>query len=395
MNEYNTLKSLKNNLKNKVVTIRIDANVPIVNGIITDNSRLKEALPSIIFALNEGAKKVLLLSHFGRPKAGKHEKEFSLTQVKSEIEKLLEEEIDFAESFDYKILKSNKRVILFENLRYNDGEEKGSADLAQTLANLGDVYVNDAFSCAHRPHASISEIGKFTKVYAGFLMEKEIEAITAITNKSSGSIFTIVGGSKVSTKISLLKNLVKKTNYIFIAGGMANTFLHAKGIEVGASLCEKDYKDTALEILQEATKHGCKIILPADVVVAKKIERGAGSRVIQNTAVLQDDIIVDAGPFSVLEIIETLNKTDLFVWNGPLGIFEMPPFNTSTFFVARMVAKLTSAGKIKSIVGGGDTASAVLEAGLKSEMTYVSTAGGAFLEWLEGKKLPGIAVIQK
>jgi phosphoglycerate kinase len=390
MNIYRTLLDLKNKLHNKKVVIRIDANVPIVEGVITDDSRIKEALPSIKFILEEGASQVVILSHFGRPK--NQEKEFSLIQIQKHFEYLLGQSIEFCN--DFKNLP-NAKVILCENLRYYKEEEKGDENFAQILANLGDFYINDAFSCSHRAHASISVVEKFKPVYAGFLMTKEITNIELLLNSNNNKSLAIVGGSKVSTKINLLKNLIKKVDYLFVAGGMANTFLYAQGFNVGASLCEKDFKSIAIDILEEAQKVNCQIILPSDFIVCKKIEKSAPSRMIHCDQIQSDDIIVDAGTQSVNNLVNILKNCDTFVWNGPLGIFEIPPFEVSTFMLAREVANLTEKKLLKSIIGGGDTASAVLESGFKSQMTYISTAGGAFLEWLEGKILPGVSACIK
>jgi len=387
---YNEINDLQGKIKGKTVAIRIDANVPIVNGKITDDSRLVEALPSIKFLLQENVSRIFILSHFGRPKGAERKPEFSLIQIKERLEELLEQKIGFTSSFK---AETSEKIILCENLRYDAREEKGDESFAKELSEIADIYINDAFSCAHRPHASISVIGKFTKIYAGFLMLKEIQSIESILMKKEGKVLSIVGGSKVSTKIDLLKNLIHKMDYIFIAGGMANTFLYAKGLNVGASLCEKDFKEIALSILAEAEKSNCKIILPKDVIVCKKIQKSASSRMVLNTEVLSDDIIVDAGNLALEDLKNVLEECSLFVWNGPLGIFEISPFGTSTFAFARTVAKFTQDGKLKSIIGGGDTSSAILEAGLKEQMTYISTAGGAFLEWLEGKNLPGVMAV--
>jgi phosphoglycerate kinase len=387
MKKYRNISNLKGKLLGKTAVIRIDANVPIVEGQITDDTRLKEALPSIQFLLSEGVSRLVILSHFGRPKA--QEKEFSLLQLKPHIENLLQKEVIFCEDFTN---LPQSGVVLCENLRYNKEEERGGESFAKTLSSLGEFYINDAFSCSHRAHSSISIVAKFTKVYAGFLMTKEIESIESILGEKIGKTLAVVGGSKVSTKITLLENLIKKIDYIFIAGGMANTFLYAKGFNVGSSLCEKEFKETALKILSEAEKVGCKIILPTDVIVCKKITKFAPSKMVKINEVKEGDIIVDAGNNSINELKKVLLECKMFLWNGPLGVFEVSPFGVSTFVFAREVALATRQNGLKSIIGGGDTASAVLESGFKDEMTYSSTAGGAFLEWLEGKELPGVVV---
>lgn len=388
---YRRIEDLKDKLHGKSVALRIDANVPIVEGIITDDARLVEALPSIKFLLQHGASKLFILSHFGRPK--NHEKEFSLAQIREHLEKLIGERVEFAGSLA-EAHEAKGKIILVENLRYNPAEEKGGEELAKQLAGIADYYINDAFSCSHRAHASISVVGKFTKVYAGFLMMKEISNIEAILGEKQGSALAIVGGSKVSTKIDLLKNLIHRLEYIFIAGGMANTFLYAQGFNVGASLCERDFKEKALEILKEAESVGCKIILPKDVIVCKKIEKFASSKMVLVSEVRDGDIIVDAGNMALAEVSQALEQCKLFLWNGPLGVFEVPPFGVSTFALARDVAYKTAKGELTSIIGGGDTASAVLQSGFKNEMSFCSTAGGAFLEWLEGKELPGVLAVK-
>lgn len=390
MNNYKTIFEIGDAVKNKKVALRIDANVPIVNGKITDDSRIKESLPSINFLLKQGVGQIFILSHFGRPKT--RDQSTSLINIKPRLEELLKQEVEFCEIEEIENAKA--QVVLCENLRYNKGEEAGEEDFAKKLAQNVDFYVNDAFSCSHRPHASISVVAKFVPVYAGILMLKEIESIESIVSRETKNVFAIVGGSKVSTKLALLKNLAPKMKYIFISGGMANTFLHAKGFNIGASLCEKDLKESALEILKLASECKCQIILPEDVFVCQDIKNPLECHMVSVKDVRDEDIIVDAG-FETIKSIEVLLQTcDILTWNGPLGIFETPRFATSTFMLARIVAKLTKEGKIKSIIGGGDTGSAILEAGLKQDMTYVSTAGGAFLEWLEGKDLPGIEALK-
>lgn len=388
---YRKISDLAGKLRNKVVCLRIDANVPIVNGVITDDSRLAEAIPSISFLIKGGVSRIFILSHFGRPKPQVKNLEFSLMQIKPHFEKLVGEEIEFCESVE-NMPNAKLRIVLCENLRYSPGEENGDEEFAKSLVKYCDFYINDAFSCSHRAHASISSVVKFKDVYAGFAMLKEIASIESIVGAKTGKTLAVIGGSKISTKISLLKNLIQKMDYIFIAGAMANTFLYAQGHNIGASLCEKDLKEMALEILQ-AAEGQCEILLPTDVIVCKKLERSAPSRMVWVSEINDDEIIADAGLFSLLDLIKKLETCKLFLWNGPLGVFEISPFCVSTFMLARAVSKMTSEGKLQSIVGGGDTASAVLASGLKNQMTYVSTAGGAFLEWLEGKTLPGISAI--
>lgn len=395
---YRSILSLaKNDINGKTVVIRIDANVPIHDGKITDCMRLVEALPTIRYVLENGAKKVVLLSHFGRPKA--QETEFSLAQIVPTFSEILRDEmrdvedtsIEFYSDFD--ISKTASRVVMCENLRFNKGEEFGDENFAKQLAELGDIYINDAFSCSHRAHASISVVAKFAEIYAGLLMMKEIETIESILS-GNGKIFGVVGGAKVSTKLSLLTNLISKMKTIAITGGMANTFLYALGYNIGKSICEKGLKDEVITILESAKKEGCKILLPQNVVVSHEFKQFAKCRIANISDIKDDDIILDAGPDFVNEIADELIGHDIFVWNGPLGAFEIRPFNVATESLARIIAQKTQSGKIKSIIGGGDTASAVNESGLSDEMTHISTGGGAFLEWLEGKELPGISVVR-
>ena len=384
---YKTIKDIENALNGKTSVLRVDLNVPIKDGKITDSKRLIETLPTIKLLLSCNSKKIILLSHFGRPK--NQEQDLSLCNIVNEYQNILGEQIFFAKTFD-EAKNSNNKIILCENLRFFKEEESGDQHFAKTLSELGDFYINDAFSCSHRAHASISVIGKFKQVYAGLLMLKEIETITSIISGNK-KVFGIVGGAKVSTKIDLLKSLSLKMKTIAITGGMANTFLHAKGKNIGLSLCEKDLAGVAREILDLASFSECKILLPQDVVVAKKFEANVQTKVKSSDSVLDDEIILDSGPDFVLSMIKELSHHDILTWNGPLGAFETNPFGISTFFFARAV----SSSKITSIIGGGDTAASILHCGLENEMSYISTGGGAFLEWLEGKLLPGIEICKK
>jgi phosphoglycerate kinase len=391
MLKYRKITDLTGKLKDTKVAIRIDANVPVQNGEVIDDSRLSEVLPTINFVLKEGARQIFLFSHFGRPD-GEKKPEFSLIQVKERLEQLIGEKIEFCEPQNKDNAQS--RVVLCENLRYYPEEESGNKSFAQMLTDNIDYYINDAFSASHRAHASISGISAFIKVYAGFLMEKEIESLQTIVSRETKNSFAIIGGSKVSTKIDLLFSLIKKMSYIFIGGGMANTFLYAQGYKVGNSLMEPSLKETALKILSAAQKEKCEIILPLDIVVCKKVEKGAPCRLSLPEEIMADEIIADVGNKTLLYLNSILSKCDFLLWNGPLGIYEVPPFNTSSFSFARDVALQTSNNKLTSVIGGGDTAAVILASGLKKQMSYISTGGGAFLEWLEGKELPGFTAVK-
>lgn len=387
MTNYRKITDLKQRLKGAKVGIRIDANVPMANGKIADNSRLLEILPSINFLLEEGAGQIFIFSHFGRPN-GHEDPACSLKQIKESLERLLKEKLGFSKPHDKNL--STSRLTLCENLRYYPGEEKGDESFAKMLLEGLDFYINDAFSASHRAHASISVVGEQAPIYAGFLMQKEIENLQAIVSRETGLSLAIIGGSKISTKINLLFNLINKINYIFIGGGMANTFLSAKGFEVGRSLTEPGFKKVAIEILEAAKIAKCEIILPHDVIVSKEIIANAPCRVSDVSKIMKDEIIVDTGNKTLIQLNSILQKCGLFLWNGPLGICEITPFNTASFSFARDVSEKTEQGLLKSVIGGGDTGALIQAAGLKNQMSYISTAGGAFLEWLEGKELPGI-----
>lgn len=385
-------------LHGKTALVRVDFNVPVEDGRITDDTRLKVALPTIEKLQKLGAK-VALLAHFDRPK-GKVVPEMSLRFVAPALSALLGTTVAFADdcvgadAADVLKLLPAGGVALLENVRFHAGEEKNDPDFAAQLAALGDIYVNDAFSAAHRAHASTEGVAKLVPAYAGESMRRELDALNAALGAPVRPTIGIVGGSKVSTKLDLLKNLVGKLDALAIGGGMANTFLYAQGHEVGGSLCEKDLKDTALEILKEAEAKGCRILLPLDVVVAQEFKAHAPNRIVDLGAELSgDDKIFDAGPRTVAQLKDVIDNSKTLIWNGPLGVFELPPFDAATVEAAKFAAEKTQSGNLVAVAGGGDTVAALNHAGVVQDMTFVSTAGGAFLEWMEGKDLPGVSAL--
>jgi phosphoglycerate kinase len=385
-------------LAGKTALVRVDFNVPVEGGKITDDTRLRSALPTIRYLSTQGAK-VVLLAHFDRPK-GRVVPAMSLSFVAEPLGKLLEQEVAFAsdcvgpEAAKVIAALENGGVALLENVRFHAGEESNDAAFAAELAKLGDVYVNDAFSAAHRAHASTEALARALPAYPGLAMQRELEALDSALGNPQKPVIGIVGGSKVSTKLDLLRNLVTKLDYLAIGGGMANTFLHAAKIDVGASLCEPDLADTALEIIDLAAVAGCKLLLPTDVVVAKTVKPGVHAETRNVYEVQPDDLILDAGPETVATLLAAMDASKTLIWNGPLGVFEVPPFDEATVAAAKHAAQLAKSGKIVAVAGGGDTVSALNHAGVVGDMTFVSTAGGAFLEWMEGKVLPGVAALE-
>lgn len=383
-------------LKGSTAIVRVDFNVPRdADGNMTDDTRLKAALPTIKKLQEEGAK-VVLLSHYGRPK-GEPDKENSLRFIVAPLAEALETPVHFATDLNPNIVNTLDAgdVLLLENTRFHPGETKGNVALAKDMSAMGDLFVMDAFSAAHRDHASSAGIAEFLPAYAGLAMERELDHISRALDIPKKPVMAVVGGAKVSSKIDLLRNLVNKLDHLVIGGGMANTFLYAQGKDVGASLCEKDLKDTALEIMANAKKENCEIILPVDLVVAKEFKANAESRVCGLDDVKADEMILDAGPETVDAIIDAMDASKTLIWNGPLGAFEMTPFDTSTVEAAKYAAKLCKKGKIVAVAGGGDTVSALNQAGASDDFTFISTAGGAFLEWMEGKILPGVEILRK
>ncbi len=383
---------------NKTALVRVDFNVPMADGRVSDDTRLKAALPTIR-ALTEKGCKVALLAHFDRPK-GKRVPEMSLKPVAEPLAALLGAPVAFADDCIGEQAKAAIAalpaggVILLENTRFHAGEEKNDDALAKEIAALGDFYVNDAFSAAHRAHASTEGVAHTLPAYAGKQMERELDALDAALGAPKRPVLGIVGGAKVSTKLDLLHNLIEKLDQLAIGGGMANTFLYAQGAEIGASLAEKDMAETAREIMA-AAKGKCELLLPVDVVVAKEVKPHAEARICKLKDVQADEKILDAGEDTVKRLRNAMKHAETLIWNGPLGVFEVPPFDQATVIAAQQAAELAKAGRLVAVAGGGDTVAALNHAGIAADMTFVSTAGGAFLEWMEGKALPGVEALRK
>jgi phosphoglycerate kinase len=396
MSEFRTLDSAE--LKGKRVLLRVDLNVPMENGKVSDATRIERVLPTIREIADKGGK-VILLAHFGRPKGGPDEAN-SLRPVAAAVAEHLKRPVGFAADCVGEVVSSaiaamkDGDVLLLENTRFHKGEEKNDPAFVAQLAALGDVYVNDAFSAAHRAHGSTEGVAHKLPAFAGRAMQAELDALTLALGSPARPVAAIVGGAKVSTKLDLLGNLVKRVDILIIGGGMANTFLFAQGKAVGKSLCEKDLADTARSILEAAKAANCRILLPVDATVAKEFKAHAPSRFVDVDHVGEDEMMLDIGPKSIVAVEESLAGTKTLVWNGPFGAFELPPFDAGTVQIARTAAFLTKDGKLKSVAGGGDTVSALNAAGVADQFTYVSTAGGAFLEWMEGKVLPGVEALR-
>ncbi len=382
--------------RGKRILVRVDLNVPVENGRVTDATRLDRILPTIAELADKGGR-VILLAHFGRPK-GRDPKE-SLEPIAKELAGRLGKPIAFAPDCigpeaEAAVAKlQDGEVLCLENTRFHAGEEKNDPDFVAALAKLGDAYVNDAFSAAHRAHASTEGLARKLPAYAGRTMEAELVALDKALGAPNRPVIAIVGGAKVSTKLDLLKNLVHKVDALVIGGGMANTFLHAQGIGIGKSLAEKDLADTARAILDEAGHAGCAIILPVDATVAWHFQANAPHQGYGLDAIPADGMILDVGPQSIERINAAINDAATLVWNGPLGAFELSPFDTGTVAAAKHVAERARAGKLVAVAGGGDTVAALNLAGVADDFSYVSTAGGAFLEWMEGKELPGVKAL--
>lgn len=384
-------------VKGKRILMRVDLNVPVENGVVTDSTRIERVAPAITEIADKGAK-VILLSHFGRPKG--RDPTQSLKPVAAEVARIIKRPVKFADDCigepaeqAVDAMKPGE-ILCLENTRFHAGEEKNDPVFVAELAKLGDIWVNDAFSAAHRAHASTEGLGHKLPAYAGRTMQAEFEALAKALENPQRPLVAIVGGAKISTKLDLLGNLLDKVNALIIGGAMANTFLLAQGKNVGKSLVESDLVSTALEIMDKAKAGKREIILPVDVVVAEKFEAHASSRVVDTGKVGVTDMILDIGPRSIEQVISVLARAKTLVWNGPFGAFEMEPFDNGTAEVAEAVAELTAAGKLVSVAGGGDTVAALNVAGVADRLTYVSAAGGAFLEWLEGKRLPGVEVLR-
>ncbi len=384
-------------LAGKTVLVRVDINVPMEGGRVTDTTRIDKIRPTVEDIIARGGK-VVLLAHFDRPK-GKVVPEMSLGHVKDTLAASLGRKVLFgadcvgADAKAAIAAAGQGDVVLLENTRFHAGEEKNDPALASEMAALGDVFVNDAFSAAHRAHASTEGIARLLPKAAGRLMEAELRALEAALGSPVRPVVAVVGGAKVSTKLDLLGNLVGKVDHLVIGGGMANTFLVAQGVEVGKSLAERDMAETAREILAKAKTAGCAIHLPVDVVVAREFKAGAAHETVAAGACPADAMILDAGPATVAALEKVFGGAKTLIWNGPLGAFEIEPFNAATNAAARAAADLTRAGSLVSVAGGGDTVAALNQAGAAGDFTFISTAGGAFLEWMEGKTLPGVAAL--
>jgi phosphoglycerate kinase len=385
-------------IRGRRALVRVDFNVPMEGGRVTDDTRLRSALPTI-HALSLRGAKVVLLAHFDRPK-GKRVPGMSLKPIVEPLSRLLEQPVAWAEDCvgaGAEAVVAGMEpggVAMLENLRYHAGEEANDPAFVASLARLGDLYVNDAFSAAHRAHASTEGLARALPAYVGLAMQAELEALEAALGKPVRPVLGIVGGSKVSTKLDLLKNLVTKLDRLAIGGGMANTFLFAQGHDIGASFAEKDLADTAREIIELAKANNCELLLPVDVVVAEEMKPGVPAHVRNLDQVASADRILDAGPKSAERLKAAMDASKTLIWNGPLGVFEIPPFDAATVSAAKHAAKLARAGRLVAVAGGGDTVAALNHASVAHDFTFVSTAGGAFLEWMEGKTLPGVAALE-
>jgi len=395
-NKFRTLDDV--DVKGKRVLLRVDLNVPMENGRVTDLTRIERVAPTINELAGKGAK-VILLAHFGRPK-GRDPKE-SLKPVAAVVSQVIKRPVAFADDCVGEVAEKavaamkDGDVLCLENTRFHPQEEKNDKAFVDQLAKLGDIWVNDAFSAAHRAHATTEGLGHKLPAYAGRTMQAELEALDKALGSPKKPVIAIVGGAKVSTKLELLENLVTRVDALVIGGGMANTFLHAQGVKIGKSLAEKDMAPTALRIIAKAEKANCAIILPVDAVVAYHFEANAPSHAYGLDAVPADGMILDIGPQSIERVKAAMDDAATLVWNGPVGAFELNPFDKGTVAAAKYAAERTRSGKLVSVAGGGDTVAALNQAGVGEKFTYVSTAGGAFLEWMEGKPLPGVEVLKK
>ncbi len=388
---WNTLDDM--DLAGKIVLTRVDINVPVEDGKVTDTTRIDRIVPTIKDILAAGGTPVML-AHFGRPK-GQFVPEMSLRVTLPALEAALGQSVTFIERPDRATLEAATGPVLIENTRFSAMEEANDPKMAGFLASLGDIYCNDAFSAAHRAHASTEGVAKLLPNCAGRLMAEELGALEKALGNPQRPVVAVVGGAKVSTKLDLLGNLIDKVDTIIIGGGMANTFLAAQGVQVGTSLCEHDLGDTARDIMDKAATANCTLILPSDIVVAAEFKAGAANEICDVDACPADKMILDAGPKTVETIHAMFNTAKTVIWNGPLGAFEIEPFDKATVAAARAAAEVTRAGTLISVAGGGDTVAALNHAGVADQFTYISTAGGAFLEWMEGKTLPGVAALMQ
>jgi len=397
MSQFKTLSDY--DVAGKRVLLRADLNVPMKDGVVTDSTRIDRTLPTIVELMQKGAR-VVLITHWGRPK-GQRVPEMTVKPIADALSAKLGKPVKFADDCIGEEAEaivnslSDTEICVLENLRYYKEETDNDTAFAEKLAKLGDIYVNDAFSCAHRAHASTEALARLLPSAAGRLMQAELEALSGALDAPQRPLAALVGGAKVSTKLDVLNNLSAKVDMLIIGGGMANTFLNAKGINIGNSLCEHDLADTARDIIAAAEKNGCEIILPIDGVVAKEFAAHAENRVVDLAQGVNDDeMILDVGPATVADVKTRLANCKTIVWNGPMGAFEIEPFDAGTNGAAQAAGELTKSGSLVSVAGGGDTVAALDHAGVKDDFTYISTAGGAFLEWLEGKELPGVEVLR-
>lgn len=393
------LRTIKDvDVKDKIVLCRVDLNVPMKNGRVEDGARIEAVIPTIKHLIKQNAK-IVLLSHFGRPN-GEFDRDLSLAPIADEVSKYLDGifikfAVDCVGEKAQNAVDSMQKgdVLLLENLRFHKGEKSNDESFVNELAKLGDVYINDTLSCSHRSHASIVGIAQKLPSAAGFLLEKEIESLNKITGSSEGAMAAIVGGSKVSTKLSLLDSLIKKTDLLLIGGAMANTFLKAKGYNIGKSLYEADLVDKAHSLIKDAENNNCNLFLPIDVVTAKHLENNTECFIRKVDDVKDEEMILDLGSQTVAKFSDKLKLCQTLVWNGPLGAFEYRPFDAASISLAQNVAYLTSYNKLTSVAGGGDVVAALKVSGLQNSFSYISTAGGAFLQWLEGNGLPGVNIL--
>ena len=390
---FSTLDDL-GDIKGKRALVRVDLNVPMADGRVTDETRMRALLPTVLELADKGAK-VLLLAHFGRPKGAKHS-EMSVSMVLDALQEVVGREIMFVPEVAGDVVAQSVGILadgdiaLLENTRFWAGEEKNDPELARAVAANGDFYVNDAFSAAHRAHMSTEGLARILPAYAGRSMEAELKALEAALGSPEHPVAAVVGGAKVSTKLDVLNNLVKQVDHLIIGGGMANTFLAARGVHVGKSLCEHDLADQANAIMDAADAAGCTVHLPYDVVTSREFRANPPVRTVNVHEVAAEEMILDVGPAAVEALADVLKNCRTLVWNGPLGAFEIEPFDAATVSLARTAAALTREGSLVSVAGGGDTVAALAHAGVTQDFTFVSTAGGAFLEWMEGKPLPGV-----
>jgi len=396
--ETSTLKSIAGvDVAGKRVLVRADLNVPVADGKVTDATRLERILAGLK-DLSARKARVVVISHFGRPKSGP-DPEMSLAPVAAKLSELLGQEVVFmpdciGEHVERSVAElAPGDIAVLENLRFHKGEEKNEDAFVGALARSGDIYVNDAFSAAHRAHASTEGLARVLPAYAGPLMIEEINALQAVLESPQRPVAALIGGAKVSSKIPILKHLIGKVDKLIIGGGMANTFLMSHGVDIGKSLAEPDFVDVAREIMTEAKASGCAVVLPEDVVIAREFKSGVANAIVPVLAVPSDALILDVGPRSVEHMRAVLQECRTLLWNGPMGAFEIAPFGEGTYALARAAAELTKEGKLVTVAGGGDTVAALNAAGVTQDFSYVSTAGGAFLEWLEGRELPGVAAL--